>query len=871
MTNPVASKSVLETILDWSVTRPAWQRDALRRIIAAGTPESNAISEILLLCKKEHGEEGISLVAAPLDASHLPANPTASASISLASLGQVVGVNQLAAGQTMQFETSGLTVIYGQNGAGKSGYGRILKRACRARKSGQIMPDAFNPAPTGKASAEITLHKDGIADAPLAWIDADQPHPVMSAINVFDKDCASVHIQGKNEVAFRPFGLDIPDDLAGVCIKLKDQLTAEQRLTDQRRDPCFVTPTWSANTQVGKIMAALNVDATLDTLKSLAIVSESDQARHNQLTQDLAKNPVEAAAEQRLIADGINQLALLLGTITSSHSDTNLIGLKAQVDAARTMRATANVAATAAFSGKSLAGVGTEPWKALWESARTFAEQTANQKFPPVLNDPCVLCHQPIDSTAQKRMSDFEAFILDDTETKAATAERTFSVSLKQFNEQKIDTRVVDPIIKRIAISDKDFANNVTVFIESARTRGAECVASLEIADALTLTAFAASPLTKLKTLETETRNYAAQLDKAADVEGRKVLLAELAEITDRLAASALIPKADAEIARLRSLSVLRKAIADTTTNAITKLGNDIADNIITPKMRDRFQSEIVRLAADKVRVEVVRSGGQFGSPQYQVKLFANQAAKVHEVLSEGEQTCVALAAFLTELATAAHKSALIFDDPVTSLDHLWRKKVAERLVAEASERQIIVFTHDLVFVNDLHDLAVRGSAKVKMLSLSRGATGTGIVSDGLPWAGAKISARIDSLEKEISAAKKLYEANDEDSYRNSASQIYGRLRATWERCLEDIVFAGVIHRHRDYLDTKNLKKVVILVDNDVVIFRDAFKKCSDIIESHDPSRARDAQTPTPMELSADIKTLKDWMLSLRDRQNQIA
>ena len=98
----------------------------------------------------------------------------------------------------------------------------------------------------------------------------------------------------------------------------------------------------------------------------------------------------------------------------------------------------------------------------------------------------------------------------------------------------------------------------------------------------------------------------------------------------------------------------------------------------------------------EEFRVEVVRSGGQFGSPQYQVRLFANPKAKVHIVLSEGEQTCVALAAFLTELTTASHKSALVFDDPVTSLDHRWRRKVAERLIAEASDRQIVVFTHDL-------------------------------------------------------------------------------------------------------------------------------------------------------------------------------
>ncbi len=83
------------------------------------------------------------------------------------------------------------------------------------------------------------------------------------------------------------------------------------------------------------------------------------------------------------------------------------------------------------------------------------------------------------------------------------------------------------------------------------------------------------------------------------------------------------------------------------------------------------------------MRVEVVRSGGQFCSPQYQVRFFANPKAKVHAVLSEGEQTCVALVALLTELATTSNGSALLFDDPVSSLDHRWRKMVAKRLVAE--------------------------------------------------------------------------------------------------------------------------------------------------------------------------------------------
>jgi energy-coupling factor transporter ATP-binding protein EcfA2 len=138
----------------------------------------------------------------------LPANPGDGASITLESISDIVGVNQLAPRQTLVFETGGLSVIYGPNGAGKSGYGRILKRACRSRKAGEIMPDVFNPSAAGGATASIVIRKDGAAQPPISWRDSGRPDQVMSAISVFDKECASVHVQEKNEVAFRPFGLE---------------------------------------------------------------------------------------------------------------------------------------------------------------------------------------------------------------------------------------------------------------------------------------------------------------------------------------------------------------------------------------------------------------------------------------------------------------------------------------------------------------------------------------------------------------------------------------------------------------------------------------------------------------------------------------
>ena len=169
-----------------------------------------------------------------------------------------------------------------------------------------------------------------------------------------------------------------------------------------------------------------------------------------------------------------------------------------------------------------------------------------------------------------------------------------------------------------------------------------------------------------------------------------------------------------------------------------------------------------------------------------------------------------------------------------------------------------------------LNDGAYRQGVPTKMSNLSRGPDGTGIVGDGLPWDHAGVKARVDRLEKDQRAAKLLYDANDEDGYRSAAVKLYGHLRATWERALEEIVFAGVLLRHRDYIDTKNLKKVSVLVEADAEAFRAAFKKCSDIIDAHDPSRVRNEEPPPPTEIADDIKILADWAESLRARQRAI-
>ena len=129
--------TVLQEILDWSQDRPAWQRDALRRLLVQGEVSGDDIRALAEICKAAHGLAAHQ-ESTPLARAHVPTKSNAAVPVSLVSIFHHRGVNALAEGQSLRFAPN-LTVVYGDNAAGKTGYIRILKSACRARGQEEIL------------------------------------------------------------------------------------------------------------------------------------------------------------------------------------------------------------------------------------------------------------------------------------------------------------------------------------------------------------------------------------------------------------------------------------------------------------------------------------------------------------------------------------------------------------------------------------------------------------------------------------------------------------------------------------------------------------------------------------------------------------
>jgi len=239
----------------------------------------------------------------------------------------------------------------------------------------------------------------------------------------------------------------------------------------------------------------------------------------------------------------------------------------------------------------------------------------------------------------------------------------------------------------------------------------------------------------------------------------------------------------------------------------------------------------------------------------------------IDEILSEGEQGAIALGSFLAELALAENPCGIVFDDPVSSLDHWRRRDFARRLVKEAGIRQVIVFTHDTSFLGQLCDEIEAAGLPNSMSFLEWRGDSPGCVNDGLPWDHQGYKSRIDALGRAQRKLAKVWpEYPGEEETREMRHQ-YDRLRATLERVIQDVVFNGVVKRYRDWIRVDLLEGVVGFDRADCEAIGKLHKRSCDVITAHDPSSAKAEAVPSTTELGNDIAALTAIVDTIRNRR----
>ncbi|MEX0827999.1 MAG: AAA family ATPase [Woeseia sp.] len=861
--------TVLQDILQWSKNRAAWQRDALRRLTLNGELTDEDVSALADICKSSHGlAEQRDTV--PLAKEHVP-DQTAGAPVSLVSIFHHRGVNALAEDQTLRFGL-GLTVVYGDNGAGKTGYIRILKIACRARGPEKILGNVVSGA-TPLAPVVAIKYKVGTAPDSREWVGGNEDEAI-SRVSVFDARCAAVYLTEKTDVAFRPFGLDLFDKLVKACKAVRAKLESEQRALGTNALTA-VEATIPEGTAVAKFLANVSSLTKSVAVQALAQISPEEEARLALLEKSLldlqANDPEKLVRQLTMRAGRVQTLVHHLKEVEAVLADDALKALFEARTEGRRKSEEAKRLREATFSQEVLQGTGTDAWTTLWESARRFShEQAYPDKLFPVVGDGarCVLCQQDLDHAAAHRLKQFEDYVASTVERELRQIRDTFTRRRKAFADLKTTTEAVDETLKEIRIEHEAMADAISAALASNESR------RIAVLSALTEDRELAADCAALDSVTAGAEGLLVQIDEriktlrtSANDEARNRMTAEAQELRARKLLARHQQTVLDDIERRKKYAAYGLCIDDTKTQAITAKSTAVTKAVVSEKLKKSFRDELVNLSFRHVEVELKELGGAEGVFYHKLVLTRAPGVELPKVVSEGEQRCLSIAAFFAELSTADDPSGIVFDDPVSSLDFQWRNDVARRLVQESKNRQVIVFTHDVVFLLSLRQYAEQMGIEPLDQHVRYQSKGAGVCAEELPWVALSVKKKIGFLNNSWQSADKLSRDGHQDAYEKEAKYLYGLLREAWERALEEVLLGGVVERYRPGVQTQQIMQIADISAADCSAVETAMTKCSTWLPGHDKAAAARAPVPVPAELKADIKALEDWVAGIRKRR----
>ena len=869
--------AVIDEIAKWASTElPPWQSDAVRRLLTQDSLSATDEQELLLMLKAQYkllapGETAST--PQPLDPASIPGTQAASQRVTLLEMKDLTNVNAIPPGsRPLTFGDKGITIIYGDNASGKSGYARVLKKACRARHTEPIYPDVRAQVPTGPPSVSFVVNIGNGQQKELQWVDGSKAHEILGNICVFDSKCARIIIDEDNDVVYLPYGASVFHDLATLCQKFRHSLEAER--------PQVIPPEHDiqSSTQAGKFIATLNVNTTIEELNAATEWSQADDKKLQDLTQKIAKataeDPKQQALRLRNLRQRIQNLKEGLNNISSALSYESVVALNTKISQVKTAQHAFAIASQLSLPEEPLPCVEHNEWKLLYEAAEQYSTKVAykDKDFPFTGPDSlCVLCMQPLSQQAKERLQRFKSFMEQTTKKHLDTVKADLLTTLKGLAD--LDFEILESYkdaLDEIAARNKSCSESLKAYIEKAMARKMTMESVGQTLSAPLAIELPTCPITDIESILTSMDQDVIKLESLASPQNLVTLNAEMNELAALKKLAEIKPTILQYLVNLKLGELYGLCIKETDTTSISIKGRQVVSSALTKHFRNLLNKELHNFGA-QIQLSL-ESRGTVGKTVHKLKLSNCQlpkGAEVTDILSEGEQQIVSIASFLAELEACGHINPVVFDDPVSSLDHIWRGRVAVRLTHEATKRQVIIFTHDIVFTT-----AVMCATKIVNIPLTLrciqccGDT-PGSTIDELPWKAAGVDQKIDALEKIIARLRKNRQSMTTEAYAREVDSFYSDMRNTCEKVVEEVVFANIVKRYDSHIPiNREIKKVTVLDIADCDALLVLHKKCCDNTGAHSNIAATNAPAPEPDEIAEDLDTLKNWISNIRSKQN---
>lgn len=855
----------LSLLKSWFDKADKWQKDLFCQIWQGNKDVEKLTTRAFSLAKAEYLGENSKFAPLTTFPTTVEFSSGSNCPIILKSISEVQGVGALSPTRPLEFGNN-LTIVYGENGCGKSSYVRILKSAVSPKNANAILGNVYE-ANCSSPQAILTYSDDG-EEHQIHW------KPSLKStcpLNIYDTSVAKQFAEEKNEVIYEPHILSILSIIAAVYegVKTKFDELGSDNLTQQ-------TPLDKAisNHKLTTEFCALKTIKAYDQFIANIIWDKSKQMQLSALqeglqNQDPSKQLRALKAQQDLVEKQYQALIDLITNTGDSFSDKYLSQRKTQIDTKQEADHLIEELKKVSIISKT----GSDNWKKMWTAAIKFSqESTSNSSDNIIVDGKCILCQQDISEDANTRIDEFYKYMTSTAIKQSEKAHSIFKRTVDQLQTvfTSINIEQIESVLRASSVED----DIIKQIIEQYKAIKSRCKWLLEYTDdTKTSIPVPAEIKSLLNAKDKFLTDYSAKIKALQDIVADREKQINL--VNDLLARKWIN---DNKLIRKKDIQV-KAAISSCKTNALTSVKKDLTHILITNTYISRFEEEMCAMDCNhKIKVELI-SKAEKGKAYHQVSLRgAVQKKKTGEVLSEGEFRVVSLAAFLADLSSWNKILPFIFDDPITSLDHKYEKMVADRLVKLSERRQVIVFTHRLAFAQLLvssvgeynkaqSELETPNIIDCKQIELRNRPLGE--PTEPTYHGALKMKKALNKVKnRDIVLLKKQYKNGEYESYDNGIKSLCSDFRKIVEQGIETDLLCKIVTRFGYSVNTLRLKYLYAVTRSDIDLFNNMMTKYS--AYEHSQSTERPVGLPELSDIERDVDDLISWCDDFGKRRNEI-
>jgi len=674
---------------------------------------------------------------------------------------------------------------------------------------------------------------------------------------VFDGKCIPVYLNRSLSFSYQPYGFELFQALSSSLQGLQERLEADiQRARNQKP---LIDDIFNDETSIGKFVAGITAATKPEDLSKLPTWdAKAQKALVDKIKE--RKGLQNVGQQSEVLHTRQQKLKALEDALVQAQSDLSPQNIRAYFGLVQ--KFTQLKKKQTAKKGKTLedydiAEMQSDEWQKFIDAGEDYIRLAKEGGYPSG-DDVCIYCQQRLSRGSQKLIQLYR---------KLFTEEETSDIEdIEGKLNEALDDLKSSSFADDFPYAEEDFGKflqkrtvtNAFGVLRAADTLARKLATCLKNKQPQRLNQVKASGViasvrkaragveAKTRALEETQRNLfrkSRELDRAiAELQDAQKLSKHRAEVEKYIEIERWVASADPlQTSKLN-------------TKPATDLGKRAWRELVSESFKERFQHEAASLDTPAVNLEF---RGEYGS-QIRAKNLEG-LGEIDQFLSEGEQKAVALADFFAELSMQHEQAAVIFDDPATSFDHDRKERIAKRIVRESESRQIVVFTHDLMFASYLHDQVENAdgnidSAKAAFHDLRSEANQVGVITANYYPGSIKFDAYIQKVEAKLREVEALTGEARADGTRN----VYGMLRRAVEKAVEERIFGRVITRWSDQIQMYNATRASLSREK-LNKAKQLHEEFSRYIVAHDQSdEMAQHATPDIARLKADLEQVKE-------------